>query len=430
MKQLIRHLSLRRGSRSVLSLGLVLLLLLTAGALWYGWNRSTPAQLEHIYQLGLQAARESNLGAVQAASEALSGIEQTEAQMHVLEGFLHLRAGRLREAVADLQQGLSNPETAPIANMWAGEALYRNRQFQEAIEALRAALQQDDQLVDAHRRLAAVLFDIGTTEEAVVHLRKVSQLDPRDPRPHRLMGLIYKDMESFDKAIPEYQEALRRAPTLPEREAVVTELATCFLRQHDFQSLEEIAATAPVSADILAMQAESQFEQGHAEPALALANEALSLKPEHLEALLMKGTIQLSQGSTDQAVETLKKTATLYPVDYRVRHKLAQAYSRLGQVEQAQTEAAETERLRELRSRFADLHGRASVNPHDADLRYQLGLLARELQREDLAVSWFAAATALDPNHSAAQEALQASSPRQTQPLPPDVPPSTEPKPD
>jgi tetratricopeptide (TPR) repeat protein len=48
-----------------------------------------------------------------------------------------------------------------------------------------------------------------------------------------------------------------------------------------------------------------------------------------------------------------------------------------------------------------------SGNTDNADLRYQLGLLARQLGREDLAVSWFTAALAIDPTHTDAQSALR-----------------------
>jgi tetratricopeptide (TPR) repeat protein len=411
MKQhIVERPSPRPGRRRFLAAGLALLLLSAAGVILFR-SLFTPPEFEQIYRVGIEAASQGDLGTTQVAAEALAGLEEAQAQSHVLEGFIHLRSGRLKEAAAELQQALENPQTAPMANMLAGEALYRNRQFQEAIRVLSSAVQQDNSLIDAHRRLAAVLYDIGATEEAVVHLRIVSQQAPDDPRPHRLMGLIYKDMEVYETAVTEYREALRRDPNLPGREEVLLELATCLLKTRNFKDFGEVVAQCPASADTLAMRAEAQFNQGNATDAAALVAEALRLAPDHLETLLIKGTIFLSQGSAEEAAATLARAAELHPLDYRVHHKLSQAYARLGRKEQARAQSDEAERFRNLRIRFADLHAKASINTGDAELRYQLGVMARELQREDLAISWFSAATALDPDHVAAREALRAGPP-------------------
>ncbi len=399
------------GRSRFLAAGLVLILLLSVAGVILFRSLFAPPGYEQIYRSGIEAARQGDLGTAQVAAEALAGLAATQAQTHVLDGFIHLRSGRLKEAVAELQCALEDPRTAPMANMLAGEALYRNRQFQEAIKALSSAVEQDSSLTDAHRRLAAVLYDIGTSEEAVAQLRIVSQQSPDDPRPHRLIGLIYKDMERYETAITEYQETLRRDPDLPEREEVLMELATCLLKTRHFEQLGDILTQCPVSADVLAMQAEAQFEQGNATEAATLVAEALRLAPDHLEALLLKGTIELSRGSVEEAAATLARAAELHPVDFRVHYKLSQAYTRLGRSEQALEQSKEAERFRNLRSRFADLHAQASVDTGNAELRYQLGVMARELQREDLAVSWFSAATALNPNHVAAREALRAGPP-------------------
>jgi hypothetical protein len=63
--------------------------------------------------------------------------------------------------------------------------------------------------------------------------------------------------------------------------------------------------------------------------------------------------------------------------------------------------------LRDLVTQFSRLHGKAVANPADADLRYQLGVVANRLDKRELARSWFMAALALDPTHTHARQALQ-----------------------
>ena len=65
------------------------------------------------------------------------------------------------------------------------------------------------------------------------------------------------------------------------------------------------------------------------------------------------------------------------------------------------------QRLRDQWQQFTQLHQQAIGEPTNAETRFQLGLLARELDKRELAVDWFAAAVGLDPQHAAARQALQ-----------------------
>lgn len=384
----------------------LILLLIAALAIW-GYRLLRPSKQQRLYQSGLEALKANDLGAVQVAIEALSAAHDAEPYVRVLQGAIDLRQGRLSQAVARFLKAREDPRVAAIANMLAGDALYRNRQFGDAIDALAQSVQLDPSLTDAHRRLAAVYYDIGATAPAIREMLVVADQAPDDPRPHRMMGLIYKDQEAFPAAVKAYQEALRRDPNLPERNDVLLELAHCQLKAWQHSGFEQTIKMCPRSADALAMEAEAQFKLGNSTEARQLAEQALRLQSDHLEALLLKGTLELLAGEAKNAVATLDAAAEHHPFDYRIRYKLSQAYSRLGQTEQADQQAEKAKQLREMRARFADLHAQASVDTGNAELRYQLGVLASQLGRSDLAVSWFTDALALDPNLTQASTALQ-----------------------
>lgn len=363
--------------------------------------------VESLYRTGRAAMAREDLPAVQVVVESLADLPGIPPYASLLQGFIHLRSGRLREAAAELALAREHPATSGLAKTLAGEVLFRSRQFDDAIAVLSEAVEQDPTLTDAHRRLAAIYYDIGATEPAVAELRTVSRQALNDPRPHRIMGLIFKDMEAYDAAIREYREALRRDPNLPERNEVLVELANCLAKEMRHAEFDEIIAKCPRSAETLALRADSRRNAGDAETAQKLVAEALQLEPNHLDAMLTQGNLLLAAGKTAEAAEILKRAAEQHPVDYRVRHVLGQALARLGQTEAAQKQTEEADRLRKLRARFAELHGKAAADTRNADIRYELGTVANELNRPDLAVSWFAAALALNPNHAAARAALK-----------------------
>jgi tetratricopeptide (TPR) repeat protein len=369
-----------------------------------------PSEIERIYRVGSAGMSENDLGTVQVAAEALTGLEGAQPHVHMLEGFVHLRSGRLSEATADFLPARDHPQTAALAHALAGEALCRNRQFADAIRALTTATRLDESITDAHRWLAAVFQTIGATGPAMEALRIVSEQAPDDPRPHRILGRIYKDAQSYDPAIVEYREALRRDPNMPDRDEVLLELAGCLLETQRHEELAETIRQCPRSAEALTMLADSRFRENDGEYAGKLVEQALSLAPDHLEALRLRATMELSSGNVADAVETLRRTARLYPCDQRVRHLLSEAYARSGKSDLAEEQAQESTRLRDLQNRFANLRAKASADTEDAELRFQLGKVAAELGQPDLAMSWFAVAVGLDANHAGAREALQAGS--------------------
>ncbi len=137
-----------------------------------------------------------------------------------------------------------------------------------------------------------------------------------------------------------------------------------------------------------------------------LLEQALAGMPAHLPALLLAGTIGLEQGNAAAAVDALSRAAVAYPKDYTVRYKLALAYRRLGDKQRADEHARAAEQIKRLREEFSKLHDEAAAQPDNADVRYRLGLMARQLDRPDLARVWFRAVLGINPRHEEARRQL------------------------
>ena len=372
------------------------------------YRRFTPLDTRAIYEAALSDLAADNLGKTQVAIELLSGAGSGPQYQLVLEGAMDLRLGRLQQAATRLIPALEDPETSAQAYTLTGEAFYRNRQFADAIRVLSRAIEVDDSRVAAHRWLAAAYYDIGATGSAIEELTRVSELDQSDPRPHRLMGLIYNDMESYHAAIDQYREALARSNDFGDRGDVLLELATCLVKIKLFSELDAVLAQCPTSSMVLAYSAESLAARGQSKEALEKLDQALSMDPENLSALLLKGQLLAEQTDLKEALLTLKKAVEYHPFDHGVHYQLSQLYARQGETELAKQHAAESTRLSELREHFSSLHAQASDDSNNADIRYQLGVTAKQLGLTELAVSWFSAALAINPQHEQAIVELSA----------------------
>jgi tetratricopeptide (TPR) repeat protein len=394
-----------RTSKKKISWLLALVAVCLAGFLFYlRWERIRP---ENHYRRGLAALANKDLEAVREHAAALENTDDYKPHSHLLFGAYLLRSGDVETALLQLNQAAEHSETRAQARAFAGEAFYRARRFVEAEYLLAQALEEDPTLLDARRLIASTYYDLGAMMQALEHLQLVAAAAPEDGRPHRLMGRIHTDYEKYDEAIAELRESLRRDPHPPDLLNVQLDLATALSRNRQYDEALEVLQQAEPTADVLHLQAECMNSLGRADEAKELLARALELQPNHLGSLLMQGAMLLEGGQTEEAAKVLSSAAEHHPTDDKVRAKLMQAYRLSGEEKLADEQLEIMEKLKATRQRFTELHDRALQQPRDAQVRYELGATAMELQRPDLGEMWFRSALAIDPTHAEALESMQ-----------------------
>ena len=408
----------RRLKSRFLFLPVVFILAVLLGAIRY-WHavKTSPGRQ---FQAAVAAFAQNDLDRVQVAAEGMRGVDGYESHLRLLSGMVLLRHGQLPEAIVEFGCAREHPDTRALAYALSGEALFKLGQFKDAQRILATAIQLDPAQTDAHRWLAALYYDTGAMNHAIGHLRLVAEQAPADPRPHRLIGLIHKDFEEYSKAIDAYRESYKRDPEQPDREALLLELAECLVKQRHHSEALETLDDCPRSAQALWLRAKCCYDLGDRADASKLVDEAIVLDAEHLEAMHLKGMLELEAGDAASAVDVLLKTVERYPKEWRPRYTLARAYRQLGETDKAAEHMKAMEELRELRYQFTKLHAEAIKDTENAELRYRLGVMAGELGRPLLAIGWFESALALDPEHKKAREALQGLTTQSSKPPPVD----------
>ena len=117
-----------------------------------------------------------------------------------------------------------------------------------------------------------------------------------------------------------------------------------------------------------------------------------------------------ADGEPPKAAEYLRKAAELDPYNHGVRSQLAQVLGRLGDADGSQEQTKVAEELQKKWQKFSDLQLDAINNQIDPTIRYQIGVLAKELGKPELAIVWFKAALAIEPNNRLAANALMETS--------------------
>jgi len=385
--------------------GLALALALLATHAWHQWPTRRYAAVLPVMDSG-------NDEAVYYASLGFGGNVRYEPEEAVLRGHLALRSGRPSEALRELEAATECQRTHWRAMVLSGAAYFNLRRLPEATRAWKAALAEDADNADLHRGLAAAYFDLGAMGPSQHHLERWIELSPNDPRPHRMMATIYKDFTRLPQASEHYRTTLRLiaddprlAQFVPDLPQVHLELATCLADQGEFNEALEVLSDSESTAEVLTVRAECHFAEGQYDEADEEVRGALEQVPGYLPALLLAADVALDQQQVEEALQFAQRAVSTYPKDSSARQRLGLVYQRLGRLQEAEAELRKMELLRELRLRFTDLHARAGASPNDADVRYELGLVAHELALDDLALEWFSAALSIDPNHQDAYRA-------------------------
>lgn len=339
----------------------------------------------------------------------------------LLEGRLMLIMGKPRAAEQAFSEAKDDVELRPQALHWLGAALYAIGNTQLAANYWLDTIAAKPDLAPAHRSLSMHFYDLGATDNAVYHLRELSKLEPKDGRPLRLLALVYKDNEQYEDAAKYYQQALERELSDKTQQDVLLELTECLLKTRNYQQAFETVTRCSESNDVRVLKAECLTGLGKNDEAIQELDLVLAVDANHLRALLLRGTLDLEKGNIEGAIATLTRAAQSHPLDFTAHFKLSQALRRGEKNELADQEAAEAERIRLIRERFAKLHQDASGKPEDASIRTELGDTALELQLLDVAANWYRAALALDPKNEKARISLEKMqfTPKNAQPSPP-----------
>ncbi len=184
------------------------------------------------------------------------------------------------EPAAGPGAAVSDAERERVAAFWnayrSGQALARQGQWQQAVEALRSALASEPRHEGALYDLANCFFELGLYHDALDTLQRLVQVAPKSQRGHRQIGLVHSCPgagDLFDLAAAE--AALLRAFDInPEETGCLLALAGIALVQGREQRAIEMYALAnrsnPRAVEGFYLRAYLRTKQGRAEEAREL----------------------------------------------------------------------------------------------------------------------------------------------------------------
>lgn len=310
-----------------------------------------------------QAARHISEGAFAAAQKTVAGLlakHPKHAVLHAMMGSILSGMGRGPEAIAALR--MAQKLDAFYAEAWLNEANEWRRQ---------------DKLDEAQRAYRGAIARAPDLEQALV---SYSTLLNQQVLPAKALPFAERAVAAYPKSLPALV-ALGNSLTLlrhHDRAADVLERAVAQSRR---QSTEAMVMLAQVYAHI-----------NRDAEAVALIDEVLAIRPDHVVALTRKGTLLQTAGDFEEADRAFRQSLALAPTDGELFRNFIVGYKvKPGDPIVAQMQAAMALPNLSDRSRqsFAFALGKAleDLKDHEAAFPYirQANELMRKLHPFDMA---------------------------------------------
>ncbi len=359
-----------------------------------GWRRSI-AVVVGVLSLSAIAivakARIEQRGRIEALAQARAALDRGRADL----------ALKLVDGLGDC------PETGEAATV-AGMALAIQGRFGAARRSLILALRLKPDQPLAHKALGSIYLSESDSDRGIAHLQVAARLVPGDPGPWVAIGKAYQTAGEGSKAAEAYREALRRDPNLRDaRLGLILALLEAHRPDEATPWLDLARKDAPRDPSVLALVSRHALDSGLTGEAASLADLALELDPNRVDARLVRARLALVAGNAEAALVDLEAAVAIAPEDITVLQLLSRAEELRGLTERSAATVARSRAIQQRTIAIDQLLKRIHDHPDDLRPRYQLGLLASVAGMTTLARQSFQAVLDLDPGFRPAIVALR-----------------------
>ncbi|MDX6497583.1 MAG: protein O-GlcNAc transferase [Blastocatellia bacterium] len=398
---------------------LVVLLALGSGHAIVAQSTNPPAkELSHVERFSTPEVRAERSEADAAAKLAVNPNDDLALNARALA---RMRLGRYEEAQADLRRVVSLKPANAEYQVNLGYVLWKLGRADEAVAAERAALKLDPQNATAHYQLGRFLLRLGEHKdlnEAISELRRALELDPRqyevrfeliaayrelgdlaqaaaqldvlqesrptDPRVFYVTGLLDADRKDLNSAVRNFNEAIKRDPTLY---GAWQDLGVAYVKAGHWNDavrvFADLSQRQPNSVEAAYFHALSLYNSGNIALAETEARRALRIDAGAVEAHTLLGIILAARGNANaEAADALSQAIALNPASF-------DAHFYLGRVLYV---------MKDYAGAVKALRAAMKLNPRQPEARFFLGTALESAGDSEGAMAEYQGLVASDAN--------------------------------
>ncbi len=223
----------------------------------------------------------------------------------------------------------------------------------ETLKPIRAEVDSDPGLDYAY---SVSLVKTGEYDEGTRRLRSLAEKDPNSADVHMLLGSALADQQEYESALQEYRKSLAIDPSQAQTHYLA---GLALIRNgHPKDAVEELRTALKLNpSDVSAKYhlAFSLIQIQQKTEAESLLREVIRQDPNRADAYYEMGKLQLEQGDTKGAVQSLENGAKVSPDADYIHYQLAMAYRRDSRSEDAEREIKRYQVLKDRQRGHGDV---------------------------------------------------------------------------
>ncbi|MCU1266920.1 MAG: hypothetical protein JWM21_3238 [Acidobacteria bacterium] len=350
--------------------------------------------------LNMRSVARMRLGRYSEALDDLRAaisLKPTNAEYQANFGYVLWKLGRAEEAVAAERAALKIDLKNTTAHYQLGRFLLRlgeRKDLNEAISELRRALELDPRQFEVRFELIAAYRELPDLAQAAAQLDVLQDSRPTDPRVFYVTGLLDADRNDLSSAVRNFNEAIKRDPTLY---GAWQDLGLAYIKASRWDEavkvFSDLAQRQPSSVEAAYFHALSLYNAGNMAQAEQEARRALRVDAGAVEAHTLLGIVLASRGNANaEAADALSQAIALNPNSFD-----AQLY--LGRVQYA---------LKDYAGSVRSLRAAVLLNPRHVEARFFLGTALESAGDSDAAMAEYQSLSKSDPDSAIGQLGLGA----------------------
>lgn len=250
-----------------------------------------------------------------------------------------IATGHMDQAVTDLRAAVDLDQNLLQADMLLVLALMEQKKFDEAIAASNALKAKTPDAPLPDNLLGAAYMGKGDKDRAVEHWKAALKLSPIYHTAAINLARLELDRNNPDGAIKYYEGILQRDP---KHIPALLGLAAIAESRKEFDKMEKYLVEArdknPKTPQPGLILSRYYLQQGKPLRALEIARDLQSSNPENPQVIQSLGVAQIATDQAASAAATFRKLSNLVPKNPEYRQQLAMALGRAGDPGSAQRE--------------------------------------------------------------------------------------------
>lgn len=359
-------------------------------ALGVGWLWHSRQRPKRLYEEALTLSPFDPIAADRLLEEAISASGGRYPEAQLLRCQLLARQGLWDEALGGFSE-IRDPATLPPHDLAELAELARSSRVYVLAEfALKAAKTPGPDLPNVLRQSIRLHLETDHSDQALLECRELLQIVPDDAVAWQVQGSIHLDRKRLPEAEAAFREALSRTPAVDQqrtmREQLIRVLLDSGRAEEARQELDLLRSAGPLTPETQLMDAYADRLLGRWDAAHATVDWLLANSPAtEMQTRLLRGMLWIDQGQPDLAVPDLEQVISQQPYNKEAQNKLAQAYRKLNQPEQALPHAEAAQRLTEYAEELLRVEDLLSRDPQNNATRQRVAELHDLLGRPDQA---------------------------------------------